>query len=108
MDIEYITQLIMSSYVLPTKEKIMLISAIKKNEIEKDKLNNIIKQLENIKKEIDWKTDKIINNIKKIQLKNRNKKIPEIKTRTKIIDIQVKEEKAKEKEWNPDNILQSI
>lgn len=107
MDIKEIERLVMSSFVLDTKEKLKLLSKIKHNKIELNKLNTIISTLKTAEKEINSRTENIVNDIKK-QKKQKKNDLEQIKMWAKLINIETKETIEKEKEWNPDDILNLI
>lgn len=98
MDKEYIYQLIMSSYVLSTEKKLILISAIERDTIDEDKLKEIVETLEKAKEEIDTKTEKLLNEAKKNYYNLLSKNIKEAEQQLQKINLETSEVLVKEEE----------
>lgn len=108
MDEKKIYDLIMSSYVIPTERKFVLISAIKRKTIPQDKLKQIISLLEESQEQIEAKKEDIIEKSKIKFYKVAKKCTEKALINLRKTNIKIKEAVSKKKEWNPDDILDNI
>ncbi len=108
MDEKKIYDLIMSSYVIPTERKFVLISAIKRKTIPQDKLKQIISLLEESQEQIEAKKEDIIEKSKIKIYKAAKKYTKKTLINLKKTKIKLNEVVSKKKEWNPDDILDKI
>lgn len=108
MDKKYISELIMSSYILSIDKKLTLISAIERGAISENNINEIVNVLKTAKDEIEWKTEEILNRTKRNYYKLLEKNINDAKLKLQKINLEADELLVNEKEWDPDNLLNQI
>lgn len=101
-------ELIMDSHVLSTNKKLELINAIKRNQLDQDKINEITQFLIKNKNDIDNATNKYVDAMKNEYNAYLSKKIPELKRNVSMLKLKTDEILSKETEWDPDDILNLI
>lgn len=98
----------MDSPILTIKEKLILIDSIEKNRISNNKIKKIIENLSSNKKIIDEKIEKWTKDIQINYIKNMKKKLPIIKAKITRIKLKTKETISKQKQIEPEKLLELI
>lgn len=103
-----LNELIMDSHVLSANKKLELINAIKKQQLDQDKINEITQFLIKNKNDIDNATNEYVDAMKNEYNGYLSKKIPELKRNVSMLKLRTDEILSKETEWDPDDILNLI